>query len=433
MTATRFRADHLLTLEGDPTVVGDGVVDVAGGSVTWSGPATDAPEHHGPVERLAGLLIPGFVNTHAHTAMVLLRGAGEGLPVPRWLTEVMWPREGLLTPEDVWWGMTLGAQELLGNGITTSHEMYFHSGAVAEAASSAGLRAVVTPPILTGEDLTRFGTWQQQLDGILELADRFAGHDLVTVGLGPHSAYAVPEEPLRALAAAAGERGLHLHIHLAEAEHEGDGIMERYGVSVSRYLDDIGLLENPVVAAHGIWLSDADIALLSERGTAIAHCPVSNGKHASGVARVGDLRAAGVTVAVATDGPSSHDRLDMFEEMRSALRMARLAAGGTVLSPAEVLLMATRDAGRALGRPDLGTLSPGSRADMVLVDTTSLGPVVEPSDLITHLVYSGSPALVDSVWVGGRRVVSEGRARQVDVTRARAEVTARARRLAQQA
>ncbi|MFP3915440.1 MAG: amidohydrolase family protein, partial [Actinomycetota bacterium] len=386
---TRYLADHLIAMDGEPAVVEQGAVDVEDGRVAWSGPAEEAPPYDGATERLSGLLIPGLVNTHSHTPMVLLRGAGEGLPVGRWLTEVMWPREGRLTPEDVWWGMTLGAAELLTNGITTTHEMYFFSRSVAEAVEAAGIRTVLTPPILTGDALARFGTWEEQLEEMVSLADDYARHRSITVGMGPHSAYAVPEEPLRAVVETARTSGMHVHIHVAEARDEGDAITERTGMTVPRYLESLGMFEARVVAAHGVWLTGDDISLLARHEVGVAHCPMSNGKHASGMAPVAEMRAAGIPVAFATDGPSSHDRLDLFEEMRAGLRLARLRAGdAAAMGPADALAMATREAGRALGRDDLGHLGAGARADMVLIDTGALGPVVEPADVLTHLVYS---------------------------------------------
>ncbi len=428
---TRYRAEHLLTLEDDPVVVSPGIVDIADGKVLWSGPEADAPLLDGPSHRLGGLLMPGFVNTHAHTPMVLLRGAGEGLAVDRWLTEVMWPREGRLEPEDVHWGMTLGAAELLAGGVTTSHEMYFLSDALAAAAVSAGLRCVVTPPILASGDLARFGTWEQQISATLDQAHRWSGHELISIGFGPHAAYTVPEESLRTVAELAARQSMHIHIHVAEGRHEGDDIQAMHGMSVPRFLEHTGMLEVPLVAAHGIWLSEGDIDIFAKHAVGVAHCPMSNGKHASGIAPVATLRSRGVPVGVATDGPSSHDRLDVFEEMRAAIRLARLRdLDAAVLGPSDALVMATREAGAVLGRSDLGTLSPGSRADMILIDTEPLVPVVEPADLITHLVYSGSPDLVNTVWIEGRQVVVGGEAATVDVTEARRQVETRARRLA---
>ena len=418
-------------MTAEPEVVARGAIDVANGVVTWSGPAAQAPPTGDDTVLLRGMLIPGLINTHAHTPMVLLRGAGEGLPVSRWLTEVMWPREGKLTPADVGLAMTLGAAELLGNGITTSHEMYFHPRAVAEAASAAGLRCVVTPPILVATDLARFGDWESQIDAMVEEARHWHDHELISVGFGPHSAYAVAEEALRRVSELALQHGLHIQIHLGEAEHEGDEVLASTGMSVAAYLDHLGILDSPVVAAHSVWLSDQDIGLLASRGTAVAHCPSSNGKHASGIARVTEMRKAGIRVGLGTDGPASHDRLDLFEDMRGAIRLARLrAADAGALGPTDVLQMATREGALALGREDLGHLGAGAKADMVLLDVDPLVPVTEDHDLITHLVYSGHPGLIKGVWVGGRHVVDETGILTVDLSTARAEVTERARGLA---
>jgi 5-methylthioadenosine/S-adenosylhomocysteine deaminase len=419
-------------MESLPEVIADGVIDIEGGTVVWSGPSSKAPEHSGEVEHLKGLLLPGFVNTHAHSPMVLLRGAGEGLPVSRWLTEVMWPREGKLTPTDVELAMSLGAAELLQNGITTSHEMYFHSRAVATAAKAAGLRCVVTPPILVADDLARLGTWEEQVEAMVTEAEFWSDDDLISIGFGPHSAYAVAEEALTMVAELARKHSMHIQIHLDEAEHESDAIAAATGLSATAFLERVGILDSPVLGAHAIWLSPADIEILASHKAATAHCPSSNGKHASGISPVIELRQAGVTVGLGTDGPASHDRLDMFEEMRWALRLARLRAGDAgILGPGEVLTMATRDGGKALGRPDLGTLVAGARADMLLVDTDPLVPVLENRDLITHLVYSGHSGLVNGVWVEGKRLVDESGLIGVDLASLRSEATARARSLAQ--
>lgn len=434
----RYHAPHVVTQDEQDRWLSPGVVEVADGGITFVGapaelagtpPDAEVTEHH-----LDGLLLPGFVNAHAHSPMVLLRGAGEGLPVDRWLTEVMWPREARLTREDVGWGMTLGAAQLLRGGVTTSVEMYFETGAVADAARAAGLRCVVTPPVLIAADLSELGTWEQQLERAVAYAHAFAEDPLVEVGLGPHSAYAVPEAPLREIARLAVEEGLLVHIHVAEARHEGDGILEQHGVSVPRYLADLGMLEARMLAAHSVWLGDDDITLFAAEQVGVAHCPMSNGKHASGIARVTDLRAAGVPVAIATDGPASHDRLDLFEEMRTAIRLARLRAGdASAFGPRDALRMVTREAADAIGRADLGAIEVGRRADLLHVrtDGPAFTPVVEtPSDLLTHLVWSGSPELVDRVWVEGREVVRDGAVQMVDVEAAVAEVTTRARRLA---
>ncbi len=434
-TVDRYLAPDVLTQDADERWLSPGVVDVIDGRIDAVGRPEEVPDRpHATVHQLSGMLLPGFVNAHAHSPMVLLRGAGEGLPVDRWLTEVMWPREGRLSPDDIGWGMRLGAAEMLAGGITTSSEMYFRPQVMADAAREVGLRALVAPPLLVSEGLDALGTWEQQLEAAVAFAAAHRDDPLIDGVIGPHAAYTVPEVPLREAGRIAAAEGLLLHLHVAEGEHEGDRIRARHGVSVPRYLEQLGVLEARVVAAHGVWLDDDDIGVFARHGVAVAHCPVSNGKHASGLAPVTALRAAGVPVAIATDGPASHDRLDVFAEMRAAIHLARLRErDASVLGPVDALRMVTSEAARAIGRDDLGAIAVGRRADLVLVDTRRLRPVVEPRDLLTHLVWSGTPESVRAVWVEGRQVVADGEVTTIDVQRAAAEVTARARRLAARA
>lgn len=431
----RYLADTLLTMSGDQAPISEGVVDVEDGKVVWSGSASEAPDPDGAkVHRIEGILMPGMVNVHCHTPMVLLRGAGEGLPVDRWLHEVMWPREARLTPEDVRIGMQAGAAELLANGITTSVEMYFHGDAVATGAAEAGLRCLVTVPVIEDEQLDRFGTWQSQLEEMVATRERWASYDLIEVGLGPHAAYSLSDECLRRIAAIAIETGMLAQIHVAEQEWEDGAVRGRSGMSAPAYLESVGLLEGRALAAHGVWLPDDDIEILARNGVAVAHCPCSNSKHGSGVARLLDLLEAGVRVGLGTDGPASHHRLDLFEEMRMAIRLARLKAGDAAVLPArQALHMATAGAADCIDRPDLGRLAPGAWADMVAIrgDEPALNPVIPgEDDPVSRVVWSGSPQAVRSVWVGGRLVVDDGRVISIDTRSVYSEMERRARRLA---
>jgi 5-methylthioadenosine/S-adenosylhomocysteine deaminase len=434
VTVQRLNATHVLTQDTDARWLSPGAVEVTDGVISAVGTPDElgAPADGTEVVDLPGMVLPGFVDTHAHTPMVLLRGAGEGLPVDRWLAEVMWPREARLTPEDIGWGMRLGAAQLLAAGITTSVEMYFAPEVMAEAAREVGLRTMIAPPLLVSEELEAvIGTWEQQLEAMVAFATANRDDPLVDGVIGPHAAYSVPEVPLREAGRLAAAEGLLLHLHVAEGEHEGDAIRAEQGMSVPRWLEHLGVLEARVLAAHGVWLDADDIALFAASGTAVAHCPCSNGKHASGLAPVTELRRAGVPVGIATDGPASHDRLDLFAEMRAAIHVARLRErDASVMGPRDALAMVTGEAARALGRDDIGVIEVGRRADLQHVAIDELGPVVDPGDLLTHLVWSGSPAIVRDVWVQGRRVVGDGRVVTLDVGRAAAEVTSRARRIA---
>lgn len=427
----RFVADHLV-LDPALPVLSPGVVDVLGDRVAWSGPLSEAPACDGPTVTLSGVVIPGLVNTHAHTPMLLLRGTGEGLPTDRWLVEVMWPREGRLVADDVTAAMRLGASELLCNGITTTNEMYFFGSEVAAAAAEVGLRCVVASPVVEADDFARFGDVDDQLARIGELRRAWADDPLVEIGIGPHAAYSLSRDALESVAAFIAHDPMLLHIHVAEQPHEGDRIFEATGMSVPAYLDDIGLLGPLTIAAHSVWLGDDDIDRFATRGVSVAHCPCSNGRHASGIAPVAAMLDAGITVGLGTDGPASHDRLDLFENMRAATWYARIRGmDASTLSARRVLAMATTEAGAALGRGDIGRLTAGARADFVRLDVSAstFEPVSDPDQYIERLVWAATPESVRDVWVGGRLVVTDGVCITVDVAAARDEVAERARHL----
>ncbi len=369
--------------------------------------------------------------------MVLLRGAGEGLAVDRWLHEVMWPRESKLTPGDVRAGMRLGAAEMLANGITTSVEMYFAGQAMAEAATHAGMRCLVTPGVIEDPDFAMAGSWPEQLDEMVALRDRWAGSDLITVGMAAHAAYSVSTECLTAMAERAAATGMAVHIHLAEQQWEDAAVRERSGgLAAPEYLETLGLLDGDVIAAHGVWLDADDLEVLARNDTAVVHCPCSNAKHASGVAPVTEMQAAGLRLAIGTDGPASHHRLDLFEEMRTAIRTARIRSGDAqTFEAAEALRMTTAGAAEVMGRGDeLGRLAPGYWADMMALSPSApaLHPVIpSEDDPLSRIVWSGSPGAISAVWVAGSKVVDHGRVLTLDVAEAVAEADTRARRLAQ--
>ena len=434
----RLVADAVVPCAGDGAVLVPGAVEVSGDTVTRVGtPAALRSTGAGGVRevRVDGALLPGFVNTHCHSAMTLFRGTGENLPLRRWLFEVLWPREVHLEPADVYWGMTLAAAELLAFGVTTSCEMYFHEDANADAVVAAGSRAVLTPGVVPLPGSESGGSWwTTSLDRFGDFHARRHGEaGRIEVGFAAHSAYTVPLPGLVDIAAAARERGALFHLHLAETADEGDAFSATNGGSVPQVLAGSGVFDGRVLAAHSIWLSPEDVAVYAAHDVAVAHCPQSNAKLASGIAPVVDLLAAGVRVGLGTDGPASNNDLDLWEELRLAALLARLRQGDAGALPAALALdLATRGAGAALGRPDLGVLAPGAKADMMAVslDDPAFVPMLDDAMLVEHLVWSGGSRLVTDVWVGGAPVVVGGVVTTVDLDRARHEVDRRAARLA---
>lgn len=431
MTITRLLADVVVTCDDRFAVHRPGAVDIDGQRVIWVGPVAEAPEGRADVVRnVGGLLMPGLVNAHCHTPMTLVRGAGDGLPLDRWLREAMWPREGRMTDEDAWWGMTLGSAEMLRSGITTSCEMYLHEEPIVEAAQASGARLVVTPAVLPALDPDVEG----RLATIASLHARV--HDdrsRITVGVGAHSAYELALETVQEMAALAARLDALFHIHIAETATEAAEFEAEHGAGVVPVLAGAGVFEGQTLAAHSVWLDDTDFDLYAEHGVAVAHCPQSNMKLASGIARVGAMRDHGITVGLGTDGPASNNDLDLWEEVKLTPMLARVSTGDpTLLTPAEVLTMATHDGARAIGLRDVGVLAAGFMADLIRIDLDDpvFTPVTEPSDLLAHLLWSAGGRHVSDVWVAGEKVVDNHQVTTVDLSEARHQVQDRAVRLA---
>jgi 5-methylthioadenosine/S-adenosylhomocysteine deaminase len=426
----RFSARAAVVGDRAGTVVPDAVLDVDDGRIAWVGPAAEAPPVGSQVTALPGILLPGLVNTHSHAPMVLFRGQGEGLPLDRWLREVMWPREARLTGDDVEVAMTAASAEMLGNGITTSVEMYFHPERIAAAVRTTGARAVIPSPLVP---LPGMGTLDEQLQAAVDRAAAAPADGSVEYGIGPHAAYTVPLPVLRDAARAAREHGLLLHLHVAETVLEDAGLRAEHGLSAPALLAANDVLGGRVLAAHCVHLDDADLALWRQHDVAVAHCPASNAKLASGIAPLRAMLDRGIRVGMGTDGPASNDGLDLFADLRLATQLARLAGrSADALSAGEAFWLATGAAADAIDRPDLGQLEVGRRADLVHVDTRDLvfEPVGDPADLLAHLVWSGAGRYVRDVWVGGRQVVRDFASTTVDTEALRADVAVRAARLA---
>jgi 5-methylthioadenosine/S-adenosylhomocysteine deaminase len=433
--SVRFTAPVVLPCDPACSVLRNGVVDVVDGRITWVGPLAEAPPLQGAVREVPGLLLPGLVNTHCHTPMLLLRGMGGDLPLMRWLHEVMWPAEGRLTASDVRTGMISGCVELLRTGTTTSVEMYFFTDAVIDAVHAVGSRVLLTPGVIAAPGWDRLGSWEAMRDGVSRRIDRdglrFGPGERIELGYGPHAAYTLPAEALRSVAAHARERGALLHLHLAETVEEDAALRAEHG-SVPAMLDRLGVFGGRVLAAHGVHLSDEDIGLMAARGAAVAHCPGSNAKLAAGVARVAALRAAGVRVGLGTDGPASGDDLDLWTQARLAGLLARVTSGdAAALTAPTLLLLATRDGAAAIDRDDLGALEPGRWADLVHVDLTDPA-FVDPADdaqLLSNLVWAAGARQVRDVWVAGEQVLANGEPTRVDRTEATRDLREVAARL----
>ncbi len=384
------------------------------------------------LRNVGGLLMPGLINTHAHTPMTLVRSAGDGMALQQWLTDAIWPREGNMSPDDAHWGMKLGSLEMLLAGVTTSCEMYFFEDAMVEAVEQTGGRLVLCPGVIAA--LLPDGDVEPR---IAELAGLHARHHnpdgRVTVGYGPHSTYDLTPDQVGRIAAQAREVDALLHIHLEETQSERQQVIDTYGRSATTMLAEADVFAGPVIAAHGVWLDDDDQQILADAGAAVAHCPMSNLKLGSGIAPITAMRQRGLSVVLGTDGVASNDNLDLWEELKLAPLLARGVTGETsALSAVDALQMATVDAGKAVQLPDVGELKPGSWADIIRIDLDQ--PNFVPGlaqDLLTHVVFAGSSAHVTDVWVAGEQVVADRSPTKADLADTINEARTRGTRLAE--
>ena len=355
------------------------------------------------------VLIPGLVNLHTHAAMSLMRGLADDLPRARWLNEAIWPAESRhVSPAFVRDGVLLAAREMLRGGITTFNDMYFFPGDEAAAIDEVGMRAVIGLIVLDFP-----GAWASDADDYLRkglaVRSQWSGHPRINFAIAPHSPYAVSDAGLERAACLASELDLPIHIHVHETAGELADSLSAYGLRPLARLERLGLLGSTLTAVHAVHTDERDLALLAHHGCSVAHCPGSNMKLASGIAPLSAMLRHGINVGLGSDGAASNNRLDLFQEMRLAALLAKVASSDAAAAPAHTVLhMATLGGARALGLDGMiGSLESGKRADLcaVALDSPDMNPCF---DLISHLVYVCGREQVSHVWVDGEIRVRDG-------------------------
>ena len=340
------------------------------------------------------LVMPGFVNCHAHTAMTLLRGRGGGLPLQRWLEEAIFPVEAKMTPEDVRAGARWGIVEMLAGGTTCVADMYEFPDEMTIALLESGMRGHVCRVGLSFVP-GRLDDCIAYTRGHIEWM-RAEKKDAVAADLCIHSEYLTDEPFCRALAEANRTLRRPVHFHVSETEKEHRECLARHGKTPIAYLADTGLLDFGGYAAHGVWCTDDDFRIMAEKAVTLVHCPSSNMKLGSGFARIPRAMELGVNVALGTDGCASNDNLDMFEEMHLASLIHKgVAHDPSALSPWDVIEMATINGARALGLSDrIGSIEVGKDADLCLVDLHAphLTPCLDIASLVVHSMHASDVA-----------------------------------------
>lgn len=373
------------------------------------------------------LAIPGMVNTHTHAAMTLFRGYADDMLLMDWLQNKIWPAEANLTEQDVYWGTLLSIAEMLKSGTTTFADMYFFMPQVAQAVAESGIRAVLSRGMA--------GVAPNAEQALNESEDFFhqfhqAANGRITVMLGPHAPYTCPPEYLKKVVALAERLHAEIHIHLSETKDEVENCLKQYGKSPIALMEEIGVLDCGVLAAHCVHVSPEDIAIMEKKNVRVAHNPGSNMKLASGIAPVPEMLNAGLCVALGTDGAASNNNLDMIREMRLAATLHKVHTLAPLAIPAKTAVsMATYNGAKALGLDDItGSLAAGYKADITLFDMHA--PHWYPRhDKVSLLTYSAAASDVHTVLVDGKILMENRKLTTIDEEQLIYEVQKRGMRL----
>lgn len=366
------------------------------------------------------ILAPGLVNAHGHSAMSLLRGFADDLPLMEWLENHIWPAEGRFADaEFVEDGSRLAIAEMFASGTTCFSDMYFFPDATASLAQHYGMRSQIAFPVIEMET-----AWASHLDEYIDkglrLVDEHKHSNFVDVCFGPHAPYTVSRDALERVAMLANETDNAVHIHVHETAAEVATFEAEFGMRPLAMLQEIGLTSPRLQCAHMCHADETDMEILADTGTHVIHCPKSNLKLASGFMPLQAMQEQGVNIALGTDGAASNNSLDMLSEMNIAALLAKaVSQRADAASAVDVVRHATINGAKALGRDnEIGSLEIGKQADFIAIDTNhaECWPMYEP---VSHLVYSANRSHVSNVWTAGKRRLQDGKLTGMDITELR--------------
>jgi 5-methylthioadenosine/S-adenosylhomocysteine deaminase len=420
---TLFTNSILLTMDEDFRIFEPGALAVKGMHIIAIGSDDEILQTFSApiiIDCNRKILMPGLINTHTHAPMTLLRGLADDLRLDVWLMGYMMPVEReFVSPEFVNLGTKLACAEMIRSGITCFADMYYFEEEVAKATTEAGMRAVCSQTVL------KFPTpdahsYEESLARARTFIQQWKNHDLIIPSVAPHSAYTCTPEILQATASLAIEFDVPLHTHISETALEVENMRNEMGMPVVPYVKKQGLLEAKTIAAHCVHIDEGEMRTFAHTNTGIAHNPTSNLKLASGIAQVKRMLELGLKVGIGTDGPASNNDLDMFEELRLAALIAKGSTGDPTALPARTtLLMATRLGAEALHIDDItGSLEPGKRADLILLDISPLhnSPRFrrDPSGIYSQIVYAAKATDVSDVMVNGKFIMRDRKLETLD-------------------
>ena len=422
MLDTLIKNVTAVTMDDEGHLYSDAYIAIKDGKISYIG--TEAPQEQAEkvIDGRGMIAMPGLVNTHSHAAMSLMRGYADDYVLQEWLNDHVFPIEGKLVGDDVYWAMLWAQAEMLATGTIAYTDMYMHLPKMAQAAVDGGLYANIS----NGAMCFNPAGYCFDTDGVTgqnrEVLERFhqADNGRVKLDVSIHAEYTSFPGLWQDFSAYAAENGLNMHIHLSETRAEHENCIAKYGKTPAAILAENGVFDTRTTAAHCVWITEEDMAILKEKNVTVAHNPVSNLKLASGIAPVAKMFEKGVRVALGTDGVCSNNNHDLFEEIKLAALLQKGVNYDPRLMPAyRALWMATRAGAFAQGREqEIGQLTAGFDASLILIDTEKPGlyPVHNP---VSTLAYSARGGDVSLTMIRGKVLYENGRYTELDIEQIR--------------
>ena len=428
-----IKGGTILTMDPEYKVIEEGRIAIQGNRVIQVGnkddPEINSFDAKEVIDAKNSLILPGLINCHTHAAMSCFRGMADDLTLNEWLNKYIFPAEAkFVTKEMVYFGTLLSCIEMVRSGTTTFCDGYFFESEAAQAAKDVGMRGIMgegvldvpTPDVTNPNNNIQVGA---------RFIEEWLGDDLITATLFCHSIYACSSNTLKKAKAITNHHNIPFLIHLSETQEEVRESLKRFEKKPLAYLENLGILDERLVASHVIWVDDDEIDLLNRKKVKVVHNPESNMKLASGVAPVPAFLARGITVGLGTDGCASNNDLDLFREMGMAARLHKVMANDpTVLDARTALTLTTINGAKVLGRDDIGSLEQGKKADLIIInlDKPHLVPLYNPC---SHLVYAASGADVTTTIINGKIIMKDRKFLTVDEEEVMREVRKIAKRV----
>lgn len=408
-------ADILVKNSTGFDVLENACLTVDGKKISYIGISEPSDEFDEIKDMSGRLLMPGLINCHNHSPMVLLRGIGSDLPLQQWLFDTVFPIEDKLTAEDIKAGSELALLEMISGGTVSFSDMYFEPEMTINAVAESGMKANITRPVQSfdpDEEPEQSYRMREALELYKKYNNSFDGRILVDFCI--HAEYTCTERIASAFIEKVNEQNGNLHIHLSETKKEHEECIAKYGKTPAEWFDSMGAFDSSAFAAHCVWLSESDMELFAQKNISVVHNPTSNMKLASGFAPVQKMLDMGINVAIGTDGASSNNNLDMLEEMHLASIIHNgYSLDATVMNSDTVLKMATSNGALLQRRPGCGELKPGNSADIIAVSLESahMRPALDKKALLTYSAQSGDVVMT---MVDGKILYENGEFKTLD-------------------